>query len=192
MKPLELKMTDRESNPPGTYFDRVNKVKLFLNLLLIAVAFLACYVEDIYLFYRPPQPGQTAFLTFRSQTPFDFDQKKIFSSLRDAAISRHVPIYVYDQDKVAAAKSKMAAFSDEVFKDRLAKGNTGRADLMRYLRQEFGVKVSWDDAGRLLKYPDLKHLLSGLQTILESISQSKIVEDPGPLKGKMTARGSLP
>ena len=171
MKPLELKTTDRESNPPGTYFDRVNKVKLFLNLLLIAVAFLACYVEDIYLFYRPPQPGQTAFLTFRSQSPFDFDQQKIYGSLRDAAVARHIPIYVYDQNRVAAAKSKMAAFSDEVFKDRLAKGNTGRAALVSYLKQEFGVKVSWDDAGRLLRYPDLKNLLSGLQTIQESISR---------------------
>ena len=106
MKPLEPKMTDREAIPPGTYFDRVNKVKLFLNLLLIAVAFLACYVEDIYLFYRPPQPGQTAFLTFRSQTPFDFDQEKIFGSLRDAAVARHVPIYVYEQDRVAAAREQ--------------------------------------------------------------------------------------
>ena len=60
-------MTDRESNPPGTYFDRVNKVKLFLNLLLIAVAFFACYVEEIYLFYRVPQPGETTGFTFRSQ-----------------------------------------------------------------------------------------------------------------------------
>ena len=191
MKPLEPKMTDRESNPPGTYFDRVNKVKLFLNLLLIAVAFLACYVEDIYLFYRPPQPGQTAFLTFRSQTPFDFDQEKIFGSLRDAAVARHVPIYVYDQDRVAAAKSKMAAFADEVFKDR-SRGVAGRAALVSYLRDEFGVRISWEDATRLLKYPDLKNLLSSIQTILESISQSKIVEDSGPLKGKMTAQVLYP
>ena len=185
------KMPDRETEPPGTYFDNINKVKLFLNVILILFAFLACYAEDIYLFYRPPQPGQTALMTVRSQTAFDFDQQKVFGSLRNAAIARHIPIYVYDPDRVAAAREKLAAFSDEVLQDR-SKGTAGRADLVRYVKGEFGVRISWEDATRLLRYPDLKHLLSGLLAIQNTISQSKIVEDAQPLHDKMTVQVLYP
>ena len=68
----------------------------------------------------------------------------------------------------------------------------GRGALVDYLKKEFGVDISPEIAARLLRYPDLKNLLAGILTIQESISQGKIVEDPVPLKGKMTARVLYP
>jgi putative nucleotidyltransferase with HDIG domain len=187
MPPLGLRNSDREVNPRGTVIGRINNVKLLLNLLLILFAFFACYLEDIYLFYRPPQPGQTAFLTFRSEAFFDFDQQKIFESLRKAAIAQHIPIYVYNPAKETAIRKKMEAFQAEVFKDS-SQGTTGRAAFVGYLREKFGVDLGWEDARRFLRYPDLKNLLSGILTTQESISQGKIVDDPEPLKGKMTVQ----
>ena len=72
------------------------------------------------------------------------------------------------------------------------RGKLVRGALVGYLKKEFGVDISPEMAARFLKYPDLKNLLAGILTIQESISQGKIVEDPEPLKGKMTVRVLYP
>ena len=174
-----------------TKIRRLNKPKLLLNLIVILVAFLACYVEDIYLFFLTPQSGETAVLTFRSQSSFAFDQEKAFAGLRNAAVARHIPIYVYVPNKLASTKEKMEALIDEVSQAR-SQGRTGRAALVSYLQKEFGGEVSTKTALRFLRYPDLKNILAGFLTIQESIFQSKIVDDPGPLQGKITVRILFP
>jgi len=184
-------MSNQKSTSPGPKIPSVNKLKLFLNLIFILIAFATCYVEDIYLFFRAPQPGETALLTFRSPISFDFDQEKAFKDLRHAAIAQYTPIYVYVPDRVASTKSKMEGFINEVFQFR-SQGKAGRGGLVGYLKKEFGVDIRPEVAARLLRYPDLKNLLAGILTIQESISQSKIVEDPKPLKGKMTVRVLYP
>ena len=88
-------MSDRESNSPQPKTQSLDKVKLVLNLVFIIIVFITCYVDDIYLFFRAPHPGETAFLTFRSQSSFDFNQEKVYAGLRNATIARHIPIYVY-------------------------------------------------------------------------------------------------
>ena len=184
-------MSDQGSNSPEFKIQRVNKVKVFLNLIFILIAFATCYVEDLYRFFRVPQAGETAFLTFRSQNSFDFDQEKVFKGLRNAAIAQYIPIYVYVPIRGASTKSKMEAFINEVLEVR-SQGKTGRGGLTDYLKKEFGMEISSETAARLLKYPDLKNLLAGILTIQESISQNKIVEDPEPLKGKITVRVLYP
>ena len=166
-------------------------VKLFLNLIFILIVFATCYIGEIYLFFRAPQPGETAFLAFRYQSSFAFDQDRAFKGLRTAAIAQYTPIYVYVPNRVASTKSKMEGFISEVLAIR-SQGKTGRGALVGYLKKEFGVDISPEMAGRFLKYPDLKNLLAGILTIQESISQTKIVEEPEPLKGKMTARVLYP
>ena len=52
--------------------------------------------------------------------------------------------------------------------------------------------MSQETALLLLQYPNLKNLLEAVLTIEESILQSKIVEDPQPLKGKKTAEVLYP
>jgi putative nucleotidyltransferase with HDIG domain len=180
-----------ESHPPQTKLGRLNKLKLFLNVILILFAFLACYVEDIYLFYRPPQVGQTACLTFRAQSNFAFNQQKIFGSLRDAAVARHVPIYAYNPQKVAAIKKRMGAFSDEVLQDQ-SRGKAGHEALVSSLRKEFGVNISLEDAAKVLRYHGLRNLLAGLETTQESISGDKIVENTKPFTGKKIVRVLYP
>jgi putative nucleotidyltransferase with HDIG domain len=184
-------MPERQPNTPATELHGVNKAKLFLNLILILFVLAACYLEDIFLFYRPPQVGQTALLTFRSQTPFTFDEGKVYGGLRTTAMAQHIPSFVFDQKPEDAARRRLNAFQDEVLKDR-ALGPRGRAPLVSYLRKEFDVKISWEDATRLLRYPNLKNLLAGIQTIQESLAKTKIVKDPEPLKGKMTVRVIFP
>jgi putative nucleotidyltransferase with HDIG domain len=181
-------MSDPEPNSLASKLNRLDKVKLVLNLLLIITAFSACYIEDVYLFFRTPQPGQTAFLTIRAQSAFVFDQGKVFSGLRNAALAQYIPIYLFVPKRGAASpRSKMAGFLKEALAAR-SQGKEGRGALADFLKKEFGVEISPETAARLLKYPELKNLLSGVQTIQETISQDKIVEDSEPLKGKMTVR----
>ena len=187
----ETKNAQGEFYPPRTDPVRVNKTKLFLNAVLILLAFLACYVEDIYLFYRPPQVGQTAFITVRSQSRFTFDQQRIFGSLRNAAVARHIPIYAFDQSKVAATQLKMETFIDEVLKDQ-SRGKAGQEALVNYLHKGFGVNISQEDAAGLLKYAGLKNLLAGLETTLKSVADDKIVENPKPFTGKKIVRVLYP
>jgi putative nucleotidyltransferase with HDIG domain len=191
MATLDKKNAPGEVHPPQGRPGRVDKPKLFLTAILILFAFLACYVEDIYLFYRPPQVGQAAYLTVRAQSNFYFDQEKIFGSLRKAAVARHIPIYAYDREKVAATRKKMEAFIDEVLKDQ-SRGKAGHEALAGYVQKEFGVNISPEDAARLLKYPNLKNLLAGLEATQESISEDKIVENPKPLTGKKTVQVLYP
>jgi putative nucleotidyltransferase with HDIG domain len=176
-----------EFHLPQPHPYRVNALKLFLNAILILVAFLACYVEDISLVFRPPQVGQTAFLTFRAQSDFSFDQQKTFGSLRHAVVAQHIPIYAYNRDRVAATKAKMEGFMNEVLTDQ-SRGREGREPLMGYLRKEFGVTISYEDATRLLRYHDLKNILAGIETTQASVADDKIVENPGALKGKKIVR----
>ncbi len=174
-----------------TKIRRLNKSKLLLNLIVILVALLACYVDDIYLLFLTPQSGETAVLTFRSQSSLAFDQEKAFAGLRNATVARHIPIYVYVPNKLASTKEKMEALIDEVSRDR-SLGRTGRATLIGYLQKEFGMEIDSRTALRFLRYPDLKKIQAGFLTIQESVFQSKIVDDPKPLKGKVTVRVLFP
>jgi putative nucleotidyltransferase with HDIG domain len=180
-------MLDPKSHSVVSKIGRLDKVKLLLNLLLIISAFTACYIEDLYLFLRPPQPGETAFLTIRSQSAFVFDQGKVFQGLRNAAMAQYIPVYLYVPKRGASPQSKMAGFLNAALADR-SQGTTGQGALAAYLKKEFGVEIGSETAARLLKYPELKNLLSGILTIQETISQNKIVADSEPLKGKITVR----
>ncbi len=77
----------------------------------------------------------------------------------------------------------MEALIDEVSQAR-SQGRPGRAALVSYLQKEFGGEAGTKTALRFLRYPDLKNILAGFLTIQESISHSKIVDDPGPSKEK--------
>ncbi len=49
-------------------------MKSLLSLTLVAIAFLTCYGEAVYLSLWPPQQGNVLYLTVRSQRPLHFDQ----------------------------------------------------------------------------------------------------------------------
>ena len=86
-------------------------MRLFLNLVLVVVTLLACYLESFYLTVLPPHVGEIAPFTIRSQRTFKFDQEKALGSYRKVALSRYVPLYTYTQDVVSEGRKKIEAFS---------------------------------------------------------------------------------
>jgi putative nucleotidyltransferase with HDIG domain len=160
-------------------------MRLVLSVILVLITFFACYIEEIYLFVLPPQTKKVVPFTFRSQRHFNFDQEKALGGRREIALSRYVPLYTYVPHRVEEANKVMKALTERVFtlKDRKS---SGEQDLLDYLHIEYALVVDPKVAAKLLLYQDLENLAAGILTIEESILQNKIVEDPEPLKGKMT------
>jgi cyclic-di-AMP phosphodiesterase PgpH len=161
------------------------KLKLILSLILVLAVFLACYGDEIYLSVWPPHPGNIIHITVRSQLPFNFDQEKAFGSKRNIALAQYTPLYRYVPDGVESMKKRMQDLIQKVSTLMTHERKDG-GEFEKYLRKEFGVQVGVGEVTRLLQYPNLKNLLEAVMSIEESILQSKIVEDPKPLKGKKT------
>jgi cyclic-di-AMP phosphodiesterase PgpH len=166
-------------------------LKIFLNALLVVVSVFSCYVEEIYLHFRPLRPDTVVYLTLRSQLAFNFDQEKALGSKRNLAISQFIPLYSYVPDRTAASKKMMQDLISKV-SSLQPKEQIDGDSFTKYLRKENGVEVSQETALLLLQYPSLKNLLEAVLTIEESMLQSKIIEDPQHLKGKKTAEVLYP
>ncbi len=160
-------------------------MKLLLNIILVLITFFACYIEEIYLFVLPPQPQEVIPFTVRSQRYFNFDQEKALGGKREIALSQYVPLYTDVPGGDEKAKTEMNALIEKISTLRDQK-LTGGQGLLEYLRTEYGLELPRKLAARLIKYQDLKSLITGILTIEESILKSKIVEDPRPFKGKKT------
>jgi putative nucleotidyltransferase with HDIG domain len=160
-------------------------MKLLLNIILVLVTFFACYIEEIYLFVLPPQPQEVIPFTVRSQRYFNFDQEKALGGKREIALSQYVPLYTDVPGGDEKAKTEMNALIEKISTLRDQK-LTGGQGLLEYLRTEYGMELPRKLAAKLIKYQDLKSLITGILTIEESILKSKIVEDPRPFKGKKT------
>jgi putative nucleotidyltransferase with HDIG domain len=160
-------------------------MKLFLNITLILLTIFACFVENIYLALRPPQPQRIASMTFRARQPFNYDQNKALNANRIQALSQYVPVFKYVPEKVNATREKMQALTKELLsyrgsrKDRIT-------DLSLSIRSEFGMDVSPEVLSKVLSYRDLKKLLKAILTVEESILQNKILGDSAYLNGKKT------
>jgi len=70
-------------------------MKWLLSITLIGLTLLACYLEDIYLSFRPPVAGKAVYLTIRSRRSFDFDQAKALEANREKAIAQYIPVFRY-------------------------------------------------------------------------------------------------
>lgn len=160
-------------------------MRLFLNIILISITILACYIEDIYLYYWPPQPDRAIYLTIRSRRSFSFDQRTALDVKRKNALSQYIPVYRYTPQSVAASINKFEAFIQALssFQEKKQKGVE---DLRKQLQKEFEVQLSPANIIHIVKYRDLKNLLEGILTIEESILQNKIIRDPQGLMGKGT------
>lgn len=160
-------------------------IRIFLNITLILVTFFACYFEDIYLLFRPPQAKNASFITFRAHQAFTYDQRKALSINRKKAHLNYVPVFRYIPEHVEESRKKLNELINEFTVYRAVKGR-GSENLVVYLKEQLGVQVSNPEVIRLLKYRDLKQLLDGIQTIQESILQNKILEGTEHLEGKKT------
>jgi putative nucleotidyltransferase with HDIG domain len=160
-------------------------MKLFLNLTLILLTIFACFAENIYLSFRPPQLGSKNMLTIRARQSFNYDRKKALSSKRMQALSQYVPVFNYVPEKVEASRKKMEVLTKE-FLYYQGRRNKGIDGFISNINSELGVAVSKDTLTKVLWYRDLKRLLEGILTIEDTILQNKILPGPAHLKGKKT------
>ncbi len=162
-------------------------MRLFLNIILISIIVLACYMEDIYLHFRPPQSDRAIYLTIRSRRSFSFDQQTALDVKRKNALSQYIPVYRYTPQDVEASIKKFKAFIQAVsaFQE---KKQTGVENLHNQLQKEFDEQLSPASISHILKYRDLNNLLKGILTIEESILQNKIIQDHQGLAGKENIR----
>jgi hypothetical protein len=160
-------------------------VKLFLSLILVVVVFFTCYGDEIYLSLWPPRPGKLIHITARSQRPFNFDQEKAFGSKRNVAIAQYTPLYRYVPDGAESMKKRMQDLTQKV-SALLPYERKDGGEFEKYLRKELGIQIGVEEATKLLQYSNLRNLLEAVMAIEESILQSRIVEDPRPLRGKKT------
>ena len=160
-------------------------MKLLLNITLILLTILACFAENLYLAFRPPQPESNIMLTIRARQSFNYDRKKELSSKRMQALSQYVPVFDYVPEKVDASKKKMKALTKE-FLSYQTRNKKGIDNFISNINSELGVEVSKETLTKVLWYRDLKKLLDGIFTIEETILQQKIISDPEHLKGKKT------
>ena len=160
-------------------------MRLLLNIILVLLAFVACYLEDIYIYFWPPQPDKAVYLTIRSRQGFDFNQQEALEVNRQKALSLYVPVYRNISSEIEASKDKLTNFGQAVnaFRDKKQKKVEG---LRIQLQKEFGIELSPTDIISIVKYPDFKNLLEGILTIEESILQNKILGDSRGLTGKDT------
>ena len=160
-------------------------MRLLLNVILIFITVLACFIEDIYLNFKPPQSEQLIYLTIRSRRNFNFDQQKALDDKRKNALSQYEPVYRFSMKGVEASIKQFEAFKNAVTSFQETRQG-GVENLRNQLQKEFGVQLSPANVIRILNYRDLNNLLDGIVTIEESILKNKIIDDFRDLKGKET------
>jgi putative nucleotidyltransferase with HDIG domain len=158
-------------------------MRLFLNIILIFISILACFVEDIYLYFWPPAPEKAVYLTIRSSKNFSFDQQKALEDKRIIALAQYVPVYRYRSQSVGSSKKRFEEFS-RLFINQQEDKQADVEDLRNQVQKKFGVGLTQANIISIIKYRDLKNLLEGILTIEESILQNKIVHKPQNLMGK--------
>jgi putative nucleotidyltransferase with HDIG domain len=158
-------------------------MKLFLNITLILLTIFACFAENLYLAFRPPQPQSNIAIAIRARQSFNYDRKTALSSKRIQALSQYVPVFNYVPEKVDASKKKMTALTKELLSYQAQK-KKGIDGLVTNIHSELGVEVSKETLTKVLWYRDLKKLLEGILTIEETILQYNILPGPEHLKGK--------
>jgi putative nucleotidyltransferase with HDIG domain len=173
------------------FFRSPSRVKLLLSIILIVVSFSACFVEDVYMRFHPPQQGRKAYITLRAGTSFDFDQAKAFGSKKNVALMQYTPLYTYLPDRVETAKRKIQNLSAKIASLKTESPDDG-AGLAKYIQKEFGVTLTAETAAFLLCYEGVANLLDAIMMFGSSMLQSGVVEDPAPLKGKRSIEVLFP
>jgi len=99
-------------------------MRLLLNIFLITIAVLACYIDDIYLNFWPPRPDNAINLTIRSRRIFSFNQETALDVNRKKALSQYSPVYLYTPPGIEASKEKFEEFIRAIsaFKEKRQKG----------------------------------------------------------------------
>jgi len=151
-------------------------MRLLLNIILIFLAVMACYLEDIYIYFWPPQPDKPLYLTIRSRRAYNFNQQEALTASRQKTLSLYVPVYRYTPPKIEVSKDKFEDFARAVTASR-EKEQHRVEGLKIQLQKDFGIELSSTDIINIVKYRDFQNLLKGILSIEESILQNKILGD---------------
>ena len=166
-------------------------MRLILNIILVIATLLACYVEYGYFTAVPPELGESAPFTVRSQGVFTFDQDKVLSGRRDIALSQYVPLYTYLPGNVQKTRKRMERIINDISSLQERKTSTGD-ELEEYLYETFDLELSPDEAKKFRDYQNMTNLLNGILSVEKSIMQQIIVEDSKPYSGKITVEVLYP
>ena len=109
-------------------------MRQLLNIILISITILACYIEDFYLYFWPPRSDQAIYLSIRSRRSFNFDQQTVLDVKRKNALSQYIPVYRYTPQGVEASIKKFEAFKQAV-SDFQKKKRKGLENLRLQLQQ---------------------------------------------------------
>lgn len=156
---------------------------LCLNIGLILVSLLCCFVEDLYLHLRPPHADEAVAITLRVQHAFVFDQETALEEKRQQALEHYEPLYAFAPRQAVAAKAKITDLIEKVV-DLQGKGAEGADLLVAYLKKKFHINIDPSLAARILAYQDLQKLLNGILTIEGAVLQRHIIENLNGLAGK--------
>ena len=151
-------------------------IKLLLNIVLIILTFCACYLEDFYLDFWLPQPGNTALISIRSQQPFSYDQAQVLAENRKKALSQYRPVFNYLPENIQASNDKINQLIRE-FTSAQAHQQDGAEKLMSFLKVHSDVQISRPKLNRILRRSDLSNLLKGIKTVQEAVSLGMILPD---------------
>ena len=166
-------------------------MRLILNIILVIVTLLACYVEYGYYSAVAPELGKVAPFTVRSQGFFTFDQDKVLSGRRNIALSQYVPLYNYLPGNAQDTRRRMEGIINEISFLQEQEPFTGD-ELEEYLYETFDLELGPDEAEKFFEYPNMSNLLNGILTAASGIMQKNIVEDPTPYSGKITVEVLYP
>jgi len=158
-------------------------MRLLLSIALIIIISLVCCIEDIYLFFRPPQAEKKICVTLRVHHPFSFDQEKALGGKRNMALSRYIPLYTFYPERALIVRENIEEFKKQIPSFKKSEKN-GQAELIAYFKTAFGIDISRRTAADLLSYDGLISLVEGILTIEESILQNKILKNREYLDGK--------
>lgn len=161
----------------------LHPLTLCLNIGLILISLLCCFAEDLYLRFQPPKYDKAVAITLRAQHPFIFDQQQALDEKRRLALQHYEPLYAFMPERVKSAKARLSDLIEHV-DDFQAKGARGVDLMVNHLKEKFQIDIGRDLAARILAYPDLQKLLSGLLTIEESVLQHHIIANLNGLAGK--------
>jgi putative nucleotidyltransferase with HDIG domain len=149
-------------------------MRLLLSIILIFLAVMACYLEDIYIYFWSPQPDKPLYLTIRSRRAYNFNQQEALAAIRQKALSLYVPVYRYTPPKIEISRDKFEDFARTVTASQNKEQH--RVEGLRIqLQKDFGIELSSTDIINIVKYRDFQNLLEGILSIEESILQNKIL-----------------
>ena len=160
-------------------------IKLLLNIALITITFCACYLEDLYLDFWLPKPGDTVLISIRSQQSFSYDQARMLEENRKKALSQYRPVFTYLPENDQAAKNKINQFIRE-FTNARAHQLDSTEKLRNFIKANSGVEISRPQLNRILRRSDLINLLKGIKTVHESVSQGMVIPDDVQLSSQGT------